>query len=91
MYVFEFTRATLLSAGVRGKLSLSQRSRFDPTLVRYDLRFPGPDVAAALRGLRVHGLPPPPTPLMAGENPCSHTGATYDPEEKGAADLQRGE
>ena len=83
-------RATLLSAGVRGKLSLSQRSRFDPTLVRYDVHFPGQDAAAALRGLRVHELPPLPRLLDPHSNPCNHTGAVYDPEEKGVADSMRG-
>ncbi|XP_034232585.1 uncharacterized protein LOC117640300 [Thrips palmi] len=84
------TVANLMTAGVRGRLSLSQRSRFDPTLVRYDVRFPGPDAAAVLRGLRVHELPPPPTPLGARDTPCNHTGATYDPEERGMAEPQRG-
>lgn len=83
------TVATLQTAGARGRVTLSQRSRFDPTLVRYDLRLPRPDVALALQGLRVHELPPP-AGHLGRDNPCNHTGGVYDPEEKGGADARHG-
>ncbi|KAJ1522963.1 hypothetical protein ONE63_002100 [Megalurothrips usitatus] len=82
--------ATLLTAGARGRVSLSQRTRFDPTLVRYDVHLPTPTAATALRGLRVRELPPPPGRVWDRDNPCNHTGRTYDPEEKGEADANRG-
>ncbi|XP_067011092.2 uncharacterized protein Rsod [Anabrus simplex] len=90
-------RALINSEGVKGEVSLSQRSSFDPTWLEIHLTYPRSKIMGAqtvVSHFKIHELPPIPIPLpsdVVEENKCLQTGTMYNPtlvpEDEGSESL----
>lgn len=76
-------KALIQSSGVKGEVTLSQRSPFDPTWIRMNLtsaneKHTGQVIKTS--AYKIHELPPVPLPSVnVNENRCHKTGSVFNP------------
>jgi hypothetical protein len=83
IHFFFLVRALIQSSGVKGEVTLSQRSPFDPTWIRMNLtsandRHTGKVTKTS--AYKIHELPPLSLPSVnVNENHCLKTGSVFNP------------
>lgn len=77
LYLNYHFRSFIQSDGILGTVALSQRTRFEPTWILFNLTSLGNDVLSAT-GCQVHELIPDPY-LDSADSRCTQTGHTYNP------------
>lgn len=80
-----FCRTFINSGGVKGEVTFTQRSKFDPTFLNFTLATPlahhvSRKFAEDVSGFKIHSLPP--TPQRIGQpDYCETTGELHNPRE----------
>lgn len=78
-----FVRALIQSDGVKGEVTLSQRSPFDPTWIQMNLTSTNDKYTGRVTktsAYKIHELPPVPLPsINIKDNHCLKTGSVFNP------------